>query len=147
MELPHNHSPREVARMKLLRNAKSTPSSRLLLVRRVIYEGWSYPVAAEGAGVSKRTVAKWVRRFRESGIAGLEDASSRPAGGRPDAALGGHADPVDAGKARSAGVGDRPCAQDPATNVTARLRRLGLNRPPIAPALPISATNGSDPAT
>jgi transposase len=78
MVLPHNGSPREVPRMKLHRNAKSTPSSRLLLVRRVLYEGWSYPAAADGAGVSERTVAKWVRRFREAGIAGLEDASSRP---------------------------------------------------------------------
>ena len=64
--------------MKLHRNAKSTPSSRLLLVRRVLFEGWSYPAAAEGAGVSVRTVAKWVKRFRTAGIAGLEDASSRP---------------------------------------------------------------------
>jgi transposase len=64
--------------MKLHRNAKSTPSSRLLLVRRVLFENWSYLEAAEGAGMSKRTVAKWVRRFREAGIAGLEDASSRP---------------------------------------------------------------------
>jgi transposase len=64
--------------MKLHRNAKTTPSSRLLLVRRVLYEGWGHPVAAEGAGVSVRTVAKWVRRFREAGIAGLEDGSSKP---------------------------------------------------------------------
>ena len=64
--------------MKLHRNAKSTPSSRLLLVRRVLFEGWSYPAAATGAGVSERTVAKWVRRFRHAGVAGLEDGSSRP---------------------------------------------------------------------
>ena len=34
--------------MKLHRNAKSTSSSRLLLVRRVLFEGWSYPAAATG---------------------------------------------------------------------------------------------------
>jgi len=64
--------------MKLHRNAKSTPSSRLLLVRRVLFEGWSYAAAAEGFAVSVRTVAKWVRRFRDGGVAALEDASSRP---------------------------------------------------------------------
>ena len=50
------------------------PSSRLLLVRRVLFEGWSYAEAAEGFAVSVRTVAKWVRRFREGGVAALEDA-------------------------------------------------------------------------
>jgi transposase InsO family protein len=64
--------------MKLHRNAKSTPTSRFLLVRRVLFEDWTYAEAAEGAGVSIRTVAKWVRRFREAGIAGLEDGCSRP---------------------------------------------------------------------
>jgi transposase len=64
--------------MKLHRNAKSTPSSRFLLVRRVLFEGWSYAEAAEGFAVSVRTVAKWVRRFKEGGVAALEDGSSRP---------------------------------------------------------------------
>ena len=45
--------------MKLHRNAKSTPSSRLALVRRVLFEGHSYAEAAEGFAVSTRTVAKW----------------------------------------------------------------------------------------
>ena len=64
--------------MTLHRNAKSTPSSRLLLVRRVLFEGWTYAAAAEGFAVSVRTVAKWVRRFTDGGVAALEDASSRP---------------------------------------------------------------------
>ncbi len=33
---------------------------------------------AEGSGVSRRTVAKWVQRFRGAGLASLEDAPSRP---------------------------------------------------------------------
>ena len=64
--------------MKLHRNAKTTPISRLALVRRVQFDGWSYQAVAEGYGVSVRTVAKWRRRFREQGAAGLEDGSSRP---------------------------------------------------------------------
>ena len=64
--------------MKLHRNAKSTLSSRLALVRRVLFEGHSYAEAAEGFAVSTRTVAKWVRRFKDGGVAALEDGSSRP---------------------------------------------------------------------
>ena len=64
--------------MKLHRNAKSTPASRLALVRRVVCEGYSQAAVAEGVGVSVRTVAKWVRRFRTGGVAALEDGSSRP---------------------------------------------------------------------
>lgn len=45
--------------MKLHRHAKSTLASRLLLVRRVLFEGWSYAQAAEGFAVNVRTVAKW----------------------------------------------------------------------------------------
>lgn len=64
--------------MKLHRNAKTTPTSRLELVRRAVYDGWRYQAVAEGYGVSVRTVAKWVQRFRQLGVAGLEDGSSRP---------------------------------------------------------------------
>jgi transposase len=44
----------------------------------ILFEGWSYAAAADGFAVSVRTVAKWVRRFKEGGVAALEDASSRP---------------------------------------------------------------------
>jgi transposase InsO family protein len=124
--------------MKLHRNAKSTPASRLLLVTRVEFEDWSYADAAEGFGVSVRTVAKWVRRFREGGVAALEDASSRP--GRPthqttDLAVWlirwlreQHGLP-----AWAIGVALRM----PRSTVSAWLRRLGLSRPVKAPAAPV----------
>ena len=64
--------------MTLHRNAKTTPTSRLELLRRVLFDEWAPGTVAEGYGVSVRTVAKWVRRFREEGTAGLEDRSSRP---------------------------------------------------------------------
>ena len=64
--------------MKLHRNAKTTPTSRLELVRRTVDDGWRYQAVADGYGVSVRTVAKWVQRFRQLGAAGLEDGSSRP---------------------------------------------------------------------
>ena len=58
--------------------ARLTPFGRLVLVQRVLAEGWSVPRAAEAAGVSRATVYKWLGRYREGGLAGLEDGSSRP---------------------------------------------------------------------
>ncbi len=51
---------------------------RQLLVDRVAVDGWTMARAAEAAGVSRQTATKWVRRHREAGPNGLEDASSRP---------------------------------------------------------------------
>lgn len=60
------------------RNARLTPFGRLMLVDRVVRLGWTPASAADAAGVSRATVYKWLRRFREEGSAGLEDRSSRP---------------------------------------------------------------------
>lgn len=57
---------------------KLTPFGRRLLVDRVETLGWSPAEAAKAAGVSRQTVYKWLRRFREEGETGLEDRSSRP---------------------------------------------------------------------
>jgi transposase len=64
--------------MQLHANARTCPNSRALIARRVLEEGWSLAGAAEAAGVSERTAAKWVRRFRLEGLAGLGDRSSAP---------------------------------------------------------------------
>jgi transposase InsO family protein len=64
--------------MQLHANAKTTPKMRDLIVHRVITQDWTYRQAAEAAGVSVRTVAKWVARFRGHGTPGLADGSSRP---------------------------------------------------------------------
>jgi transposase InsO family protein len=64
--------------MKLHRNARTCPKSRELLVERVLVENWSVRSAAAAAGVSERTVWRWLKRFREEGAAGLADRSSRP---------------------------------------------------------------------
>jgi transposase InsO family protein len=63
--------------MKLHRNHRTCPNSRLLICRRVIEEGWSLKAAAEAAGCSERTAAKWLARFR-AGDQVLEDRCSRP---------------------------------------------------------------------
>ena len=64
--------------MKLHGNARTCPNSRRVLVERVIEEGWSVSAAAVAAGVSERTVYRWLGRFRQEGIEGLLDHSSRP---------------------------------------------------------------------
>jgi len=58
--------------------AKLTPQGRLLLVTRVLEEGWSVPMAAEAQGCSAATGYKWLRRFQAEGHGGLHDRSSRP---------------------------------------------------------------------
>ena len=62
--------------MNLHANAKSCPNSRELLARRVIERGWSRQRAARAAGVSTRTVAKWVARYRAGEP--MTDRSSAP---------------------------------------------------------------------
>jgi len=64
--------------MNLHSRAKTTPESRALIIHRVQAEGWSRRKAAEAFGLSIRTAAKWLRRFREEGPGGLRDRSSRP---------------------------------------------------------------------
>ncbi|HVS06108.1 MAG TPA: IS481 family transposase, partial [Candidatus Dormibacteraeota bacterium] len=55
-----------------------TPFGRLLLVQRVRELCWSPASAAEAVGVSRATVYKWLRRYRELGEPGLVDRPSRP---------------------------------------------------------------------
>jgi transposase InsO family protein len=63
--------------MRLHANHRTCPSSRLLICRRVVEQGWTVRQAAEAAGCSVRTAAKWIRRFRD-GDRELLDRSSRP---------------------------------------------------------------------
>ena len=63
--------------MKLHANHRTCPSSRLLICRRVLSEEWTSEQAAEAAGCSVRTAAKWVGRYR-AGDDQLLDRSSRP---------------------------------------------------------------------
>src|SRR5215813_209028 len=63
--------------MKLHTNHRTCPSSRGLICRRVLEEGWTVAAAAEAAGCSERTAAKWLARYR-AGDGQLLDRSSRP---------------------------------------------------------------------
>lgn len=64
--------------MDVHKNARLTPRSRALLVSRVLEEGWTVAEASHAVGVSERTGWKWLARFREEGLDGLHDRSSRP---------------------------------------------------------------------
>ena len=57
-------------------NAKLTEAGRLLLVGR-LEAGYTQAEVAEMQGVSRSTVAKWAKRYREEGVAGLRDRTSR----------------------------------------------------------------------
>jgi transposase InsO family protein len=58
-------------------NAKLVPSTRLLLVRRVLEERWKVADVATAFGVSERTVYRWLARWRV-GDRMLCDRSSAP---------------------------------------------------------------------
>ena len=114
--------------MRLHPNAKTTPRSRALLVRRVHRHRWSVADAAEALGISERTVYKWLRRHRLEGLAGLRDRSSAP-----------RRIPHRTSTSREARIGDlrrrRKTAWEiarslrmPPSTVSCVLRRLGLGR-------------------
>ena len=63
--------------MNMHKNARTTPHSRALMINRV-EEGWPVKAAASAAGVSVRTVYKWLARYRNEGLSGLIDRSSAP---------------------------------------------------------------------
>jgi transposase len=64
--------------MKLHANARTCPHSRGLAVDRVVHQGWTLAATAEAAGVSVRTISKWLCRYRAEGEQGLLDRCSAP---------------------------------------------------------------------
>ena len=63
--------------MNMHQNGRLTPKGRELLIQRL--ERGEHPEdVACAMGVCIRTVYKWPRRYREEGLAGLRDRSSRP---------------------------------------------------------------------
>lgn len=120
------------------KNAPLTPKGREAMVRSVIEGGLTNAAAALQFNVTAKTVAKWVKRFRDEGVDGLRDRSSRP-----------HSLPSQTAPAtcatvetlrRQRYVGKQIAAEvgiSPAT-VSRILRRLGLNRlRDLEPAEPV----------
>src|SRR5436305_9356 len=63
--------------MNLHQNARLTPHGREWIVRQA-QSGQTPQAIATAAGICPRTVRKWLKRYREEGLAGLSDRSSRP---------------------------------------------------------------------
>jgi transposase len=64
--------------MEVHAKAPLSPIGRRHVVGRVIAEGWQVAVAAEAAGVSERSVYRWLSRWRAEGMPGLVDRRSTP---------------------------------------------------------------------
>jgi transposase InsO family protein len=64
--------------MQVHARARLTPKGRLFVVKRVLEQGWSVTAAAEAAGVTERTLWRWIARYRAEGETGLRDRSSAP---------------------------------------------------------------------
>jgi transposase InsO family protein len=63
--------------MNLHQNARLTPHGREWIVRQAA-SGQTPKAIATAVGVCPRTVRKWLKRYREEGLNGLLDRSSRP---------------------------------------------------------------------
>jgi transposase InsO family protein len=119
-------------------NAVLTPKGRELMVGAVLDNGLSRAAAARQFHTTAKTVSKWVKRFREEGVDGLRDRSSRPLSS-PDqtpvatcAAVAALRRQRYTGKQIAAEVGVSPAT------VSRILRRMGLNRlSALEPAEPV----------
>ena len=119
------------------KNAPLTPKGREAMVR-CVEAGLSNAAAARQFNTTPKTVAKWVERFRASGVDGLRDRSSRPLS-LPSQTAPATCAVVEVlrrqrhtGKQIAAEVGVS------AATVSRILRRLGLNRiRDLEPAEPV----------
>jgi transposase InsO family protein len=114
--------------MKLHANARTCPKSRRLLVRRIEEGDWSLAAAAEAAGVSERTAAKWLCRWRGAGEAGLEDRSSAPKS-RPTQLPAEQVKAIEAlRRLRMTAAEIAECLSMALSTVSRWLRRIGLGK-------------------
>ena len=123
--------------MDMHQNARLTPHGRERMVN-MVRGGQTPQAVSEAVGVCPGTVRKWVYRYRNEGVAGLHDRSSRPKRlHRPTPQP--IVERIEAlrrqrwtGKAIAAEVGVSPAT------VSRILRRLGLNRlSALEPAEPV----------
>lgn len=110
--------------MKTHRSAKTNVYQRQLLVRRVRQQGWTQRQAAEAAGVSVRTVAKWLARPRLE----LADRSSRPHRQPRRLSAATEAAIIALRQTRATAWQISTALRIPRPTVTRVLARVGLNR-------------------
>jgi transposase len=120
------------------------PKGRLTMVRRVVEQEWSLTEAAEAAGVSERTVSKWVGRYHAEGKAGLQDRSSAPhtvANRTPEARVEAIAA---LRRLRMTGPEIAELLEMASSTVSAVLGRIGLGK--LSPLEPPEPPNRYEPA-
>src|ERR1700712_1523751 len=114
--------------MKIHGNARTCPRSRSLIVRRVEREGWTLAETAAAAGVSVRTVSKWLRAYRLEGELGLLDRSSEP-GSIPHRTDEARVEAIAAlRQLRMTAAEIAQCLAMPLSTVSAVLTRIGLGK-------------------
>ena len=106
------------------RNAKTNVYQRQLLIQRVRHDGWTQRQAAVAAGVSVRTVAKWLTRATSA----LADRSSRPRRQPRRTSLTTEATIIAVRRTRATAWEISRVLGIPRSTVTRVLHRVGLNR-------------------
>lgn len=112
--------------MKLHGNARLSPYQRDLMCDRVRHQGWELQEAAEAAGCSPRTVARWLVRY-DAGEAMTDRSSAphrRPRRTPPEL----EAEIERLRRLRMTSTAIAAALQMPVSTVCAVLARLGLNR-------------------
>jgi transposase InsO family protein len=123
--------------MKVHKNARTTPQSRAMLIRR-IRQGQSARSIAQALGISVRTVRKWVARERAEGAAGLEDRSTRPKRSPKRLSAAKIERVVGLRLQRLTGEEIAQRLGLPRSTVAAHLSQLGMGRlPPLHPPPPV----------
>ena len=114
--------------MNIHKNARTTPHSRLLMVRRVLDERQPASRVAAALGISERTVRKWLARWRAGSEPALNDRSSAPARSPGRLPLKATAEIERLRRQRLSGPQIARRLGLPLSTVGGILRRLGLGR-------------------
>lgn len=132
--------------MNVHSSARITRAGRALLVHRVTQEHWSAAEAAEAAGVSPRTVYKWLARFDAEGAEGLSDRSSRPKRSPTAISPGWQQVVVELRRSRMTGAAIAARLKIPKATVARVLKRHGLERlKKLDPPVPVRRYERSRP--
>jgi len=136
--------------MDVHKNAPLTPKGRQRMVHRALQPGVSYRTVAAEFATTPKTVAKWVKRCRQYGDAGLLDRSSRPLRRHPRAIGRQQVTRLKVLRKRRRWTIDRIATElhiSPST-VARHLKRLGLNRlAAIEPAPPTQRYERQQPGS
>ena len=109
-------------------NARTTFHSRALIVQRILKEGKCAREVAQQLGISRRTVYKWLARYRAGGETALYNRPSRPKRSPRRLPVERVATIASMRRRRMSCLQIAFSLSLPISSVTLELRRLGLNR-------------------